>query len=151
MSTFFANNRDYQNKKWHVVDAQGQVLGRLASRLSRILMGKNKTDYTPHVDTGDGVIVVNASKVIVTGTKVKTKIYKNFSGFPSGQRERTYERVMAEDPTYILKHAVKGMLPKSRLGSRMVTRLLVYAGGEHPHLAQVKVSSAPKKVKREKK
>ncbi len=145
MSTFFANKKDYTNKKWQVVDARGQVVGRLATKIARILSGKTKTDYTPHVETGEGVIVINAKEVVVTGNKAKAKIYKSFSGYPSGQRERVYERVMQEDPTYILKHAVKGMLPKSRLGKRMIAHLLVYAGNEHPHLAQT--SKGPKKVK----
>ncbi|MBI3253063.1 MAG: 50S ribosomal protein L13 [Candidatus Omnitrophica bacterium] len=136
MSTFFVKKEDLKDKKWHVVDARGQVVGRLAARISRILMGKNKTDYTPHVEGGDGVIVVNAKDVVVTGTKRQTKIYKSYSGYPSGQTERTFERVMKEDPTYVLKHAVKGMLPKSRLGKSMITRLLVYAGSDHPHEAQ---------------
>lgn len=136
MSTFFANKKNYTDKKWQVIDAKGLVLGRLASKISRILNGKDKVDYTPHVETGDGVIVLNASQIRVTGTKLKTKIYKNYSGYPGGLKERTYERVMREDPTYALKHAVKGMLPKSRLGKRMITRLLVYAGNEHPHTAQ---------------
>ena len=136
MSTFFLKKEDIKDKKWQVVDAKGQVVGRLASRISRILMGKNRTDYTPHVDCGDGVVVINAKDLIVTGTKVKTKIYKNYSGYPSGQRERTYERVVAEDPTYPIWHAVKGMLPKSRMGKLMITRLLVYPGAEHPHQAQ---------------
>ena len=136
MSTFFLKNSDLKEKKWQVVDAKGQVVGRLASKISRILMGKNRTDYTPHVECGDGVIVINAKDSVVTGTKIKTKIYKNYSGFPSGQRERTYERVVAQDPTFPIKSAVKGMLPKSRLGKRMITRLLVYPGAEHPHQAQ---------------
>ncbi|MGH7198935.1 MAG: 50S ribosomal protein L13, partial [Candidatus Omnitrophota bacterium] len=96
----------------------------------------NRVTYTPHVDTGDGVIVINASQIRVTGTKRETKIYKNYSGYPGGLRERTFERVMSQDPTYAVKHAVKGMLPKSRLGRKMHTRLLVYGGGEHPHTAQ---------------
>jgi large subunit ribosomal protein L13 len=141
-TTFFANKKDYQDKKWEIVDAQGQIVGRLAARVSRILMGKTDPHYTPHVETGHGVIVINAAKVVISGTKAKDKIYKNFSGFPSGLRERTYERVLADDPTYPLKHAVKGMLPKSRLGRSMLTRLLVYAGAEHPHSAQ-----KPKAVK----
>jgi len=136
MSTLFANKKDHQNKKWHVVDAKDQVLGRLAVRISRILSGKIRPIYTPHVDTGDGVIVINAGQIRVTGTKRKTKIYKNYSGYPGGLRERTFERVMAQDPTYPVKHAVKGMLPKSRLGKKMITHLLVYAGAEHPHSAQ---------------
>lgn len=136
MSTFFANKKDYQDKKWEVLDAKGQVLGRLAVRVSRILQGKTDPHFTPHVETGHGVIVINAAHVRVTGNKAKDKIYKNFSGFPSGQRERTYERVIKEDPAYVLMHAVKGMLPKSRLGKRMLTHFLVYAGAEHPHQAQ---------------
>lgn len=127
---------EVKGKKFHVVDAKDQVVGRLASRVSRILMGKHKTSYTPHTDSGDGVIVINASQVRVTGRKNEQKIYKNFSGFPSGLRERTFDRVMKQDPTYVVKHAVKGMLPKSRLGHQMLTHLLVYAGAEHPHKAQ---------------
>ena len=136
MSTFFANKKDFTEKKWQVIDAQGQVVGRLATRVARILMGKNDPQYTSHVDTGNGVIIINAAGVRMTGNKPKQKIYKNFSGFPGGQRERTFERVMKEDPTYVFKHAVKGMLPKSRLGKKMITHLLVYAGAEHPHQAQ---------------
>lgn len=136
MTTFFVNKKDVKDKKWQLVDARGQVVGRLAAKISRVLMGKDKTDFTPHVETGDGVIVINAKDVVMTGNKAKDKIYKNYSGYPSGQRERTYERVMKEDPTFALKHAVKGMLPKSRLGKKMITRLLVYAGSEHPHSAQ---------------
>ncbi len=136
MSTTFLKNSDIKEKKWHVVDAKGQVVGRLAARISRILSGKNRVDYTPHVECGDGVIVINAKDVVMTGNKAKQKIYKNYSGFPSGQRERTFERVITDDPTYPIKHAVKGMLPKNRLGKRMITHLLVYAGAEHPHQAQ---------------
>ena len=144
MSTFFVKPAEVKEKRWQVIDARGQVVGRLAAKISRILNGKNNTDYTPHVETGDGVIVINAKDVVVTGTKAKTKIYKNYSGYPSGQRERTFERVMSEDPTYALKHAVKGMLPKSRLGKRMITRLLVYPGADHPHAAQVHANSGKK-------
>ena len=148
MSTFFANKRDHQNRKFQVIDAKGEIVGRLASRIARILQGKNDPQYTPHVETGEGVIVINAKDVIVTGNKVKDKIYKNYSGFPSGQRERTYERVMKEEPTYILTHAVKGMLPKSRLGRRMLTHFLVYAGNEHPHQAQTSKASGKAKGKK---
>ena len=136
MTTFFANKKDYAEKKWQIVDAKGQVVGRLASRVARILMGKNDPHYTPHVDTGNGVIVINAAEVVLTGNKPKTKIYKAFSGYPSGLKERSFERVMKEDPTHALKHAVKGMLPKSRMGKKMITHLLVYAGSQHPHQAQ---------------
>ena len=133
--------------KWQVIDARGQVVGRLAAKISRILSGRNKADYTPHVETGDGVIVVNASQVIVTGNKAKAKVYKFYSGFPSGQREVSFEAIMKKDPTYALKHAVKGMLPKSRLGKRMITHLLVYPGAEHPHMAQKPKAHAEKGVK----
>ena len=136
MSTYYTKKEEVKDKKWHVVDAKDQVVGRLAARISRILMGKNKTSYTPHVDSGDGVVVINAAHVRVTGRKNEQKIYKNYSGYPGGQRERTFDRVMKEDPTYALKHAVKGMLPKSRMGSQMLTHLLLYPGTEHPHQAQ---------------
>ena len=136
MSTYFANKKDFTEKKWQIIDARGEVVGRLAAKVARILMGKNDAHYTPHVETGNGVIVINASQVRVTGNKAKDKMYKNFSGFPGGLKERPFERVLKEDPTYIMTHAVKGMLPKSRLGKRMITHLLVYAGAEHPHQAQ---------------
>ena len=136
MSTYFANKKDFTQKKWQIVDARGQIVGRLATRVARILMGKNDPQYTPHVETGDGVIVINASELRVTGNKAKDKLYKNYSGFPGGLKERSFERVMKEDPSYVLMHAVKGMLPKSRLGKRMLTHFLVYAGEAHPHQAQ---------------
>lgn len=136
MKTFFANKVDVKEGPWHVIDAQGQVLGRLASRVARVLMGKTSTGYTPHVDAGNGVIVLNAAGIRVTGNKAKDKIYTSFSGYPGGIKERTFERVMEKDPRFAVKHAVKGMLPKSRLGKQMITRLLVYPGSEHPHQAQ---------------
>ena len=136
MTTFFANKKDFSDKKWQVVDARGQVVGRLATRIARILMGKNDPRYTAHVDTGDGVIVINAAEVRMTGNKPKDKMYKNYSGFPGGLKERSFERVLKEDPTYVLKHAVKGMLPKSRMGKKMITHLLLYPGAAHPHQAQ---------------
>ena len=136
MSTYFANKKDFIEKKWQVVDARGEIVGRLATRIARILMGKNDPQYTPHVETGDGVIVINAAEIRVTGNKAKDKMYKNYSGFPGGLKERSFERVLKEDPTYIMMHAVKGMLPKSRLGKRMLTHLLVYEGAAHPHQAQ---------------
>ncbi|HXV19001.1 MAG TPA: 50S ribosomal protein L13 [Candidatus Omnitrophota bacterium] len=147
MSTYFARKENLPAKKWHLIDARGQVVGRLAARISRILSGKTSAGYTPHVDTGDGVIVINAKDVIMTGNKSKEKIYKSFSGYPSGQRERTFERVMQSDPTHPLMHAVKGMLPKSRLGRRMLTHFRVYAGSEHPHMAQQPKSTSEKKKK----
>ena len=136
MSTYYMKKEEVEQKKWHVIDAKDQVVGRLAARISRILMGKNKTSYTPHVDSGDGVIAINAGQVRVTGRKNEQKLYKNYSGYPGGLRERTFDRVMKQDPTYALKHAVKGMLPKNRMGKQMITHFLVYAGAEHPHQAQ---------------
>ena len=136
MSTFFANKKDFEQKKWQVVDAKGQIVGRLAARVARILMGKDDPQYTPHVDTGHGVIVINAAEVRLTGAKESSKTYKFYSGFPSGLKEKTFERVMKEDPTYAFKHAVKGMLPKSRMGKKLITHLLIYPGAVHPHQAQ---------------
>lgn len=150
MGTFFAKKEDYQEKKWQVFDAQGQVVGRLASRISHVLRGKDRTDYTPHVETGRGVIVINAAQVVMTGNKAKTKIYKRYSGYPSGQTEETFEQVMKKDATYALKHAVKGMLPRSPLGYRMITRLLVYPGNEHPHQAQVPAKTSKIKATKDK-
>ena len=150
MSTFFVNKKDVKDKKWQVVDARGQVVGRLAAKISRILMGKNSPDYTPHVETGEGVIVINAKDVMMTGNKPKAKMYKFYSGYPSGQRETSFEKIMQVDATYPLWHAVKGMLPKSRLGKKMITRLLVYPDAQHPHQAQLAAnnSSAVKKTKK---
>ena len=149
MSTFFVKKNDVKEKPWQVLDAKGQVVGRLAARISRILSGKTRTDYTPHTENGDGVIVLNASQMLMTGNKPKAKIYKYYSGYPSGQREISYEEQMKKDATYPLMHAVKGMLPKSRLGRSMLTRLRVYAGNEHPHSAQISRRSEPKaKVKK---
>ena len=144
MSTFFANKKDFAEKKWQIIDAKDQIVGRLASRVAMVLMGKNDPHFTPHVDTAPGVIVINASEVRVTGNKAKTKQYKNYSGYPGGLKERSFERVMTENPTYVLKHAVKGMLPKSRMGKKMITHLLVYAGAEHPHQAQKPKTAAVK-------
>lgn len=136
MSTLFIKKTEVKDKKWQIVDAKGQAVGRLAARISRILSGKTRADYTPHTETGDGVIVVNASQAIMTGNKAKNKMYKFYSGYPGGLRQVSYENMMKKDPTHALTHAVKGMLPKSRLGRNMLTHLRVYAGAEHPHLAQ---------------
>ena len=152
MPTLYVNKKDCQKKDWCVVDAQDQVLGRLASRISRILTGKNRTDYTPNAQTGSGVIVINASGVRVSGNKAEDKKYKFYSGYPGGQREVSFENMMVKDSTYAIKHAVKGMLPKSRLGYRMMSRLLVYAGKEHPHKAQSpKVTKCDKIMKNKEK
>ncbi len=123
-------------RKWHVIDADGQTLGRLASEISRLLRGKNKTRYTPHVDTGDFVVVVNAERVVVTGRKAEQKVYRRHSGYPGGMKEVSYEQMMARKPTEVLRKAVYGMMPKSRLSRQQFKKLKIYAGPEHPHAAQ---------------
>ena len=128
--------------EWYVVDLTNKVLGRAVTGIATLLMGKNRPDFTPHVDNGAGVVVLNCEKVRVTGNKAKDKVYKRFSGYPSGQKVTTYEKMAAKDPKYIIRHAVKGMLPKSRLGAKMLGRLKVYVGEEHPHTAQ-----KPKEIK----
>jgi len=134
--------RTYQAKKeeidakWYVVDAEGKVLGRLASKLATVLRGKNKPIFTPHVDTGDFVVVVNAKKVVLTGKKLLDKSYYHYTGYPGGIREMSAEKMMAKKPTEVLRIAVKGMLPKNTLGRQMLRKLKVYAGPEHPHAAQ---------------
>lgn len=123
-------------RKWYVVDADGKNLGRMASQIAAVLRGKNKPIYTPHVDCGDYVIVINAEKVAVTGKKRKEKIYKRHSGYPGGLKETTFEEMMKKHPTEAVRHAVKGMMPKGRLGRQMYKKLKVYAGPEHEHAAQ---------------
>ncbi len=123
-------------RKWYVVDAEGRTLGRLATEIATILRGKNKPQYTPHVDTGDFVVVVNAEKVTVTGRKAEQKVYRRHSGYPGGLKETSYERMMERRPTEILRRAVKGMMPKNRLARQQLRKLKIYAGPEHPHAAQ---------------
>jgi large subunit ribosomal protein L13 len=123
-------------RKWYVVDAEGQTLGRLATEIATILRGKSKPQYTPHVDTGDFVVVVNAEKVVVTGRKAEQKVYRRHSGYPGGLKETSYERMMERRPTEILRRAVKGMMPKNRLARQQLRKLKIYAGPEHPHAAQ---------------
>jgi large subunit ribosomal protein L13 len=123
-------------RKWYVVDADGKNLGRMASQIAAVLRGKNKPTYTPHVDCGDYVIVVNAEKVAVTGKKRQEKIYKRHSGYPGGLKETTLGEMRAKKPEEIILHAVRGMMPKGRLGRQMFKKLKVYAGPEHPHTAQ---------------
>ena len=123
-------------RKYYLIDADNQILGRLAVKAAVLLSGKRKVNYTSNVDNGDFVVVVNASKVAVTGNKLQDKTYTNFSGYPGGLRIRNLERLMQTQPAEVIRHAVKGMLPKNRLGSRMITRLKVYTGSEHPHSAQ---------------
>ncbi|HZT71202.1 MAG TPA: 50S ribosomal protein L13 [Terriglobia bacterium] len=122
--------------RWHVVDADGAVLGRLAARAARILIGKDSPDWTPHSDHREGIIVINAEKVRLTGRKLQQKVYRHYTGYPGGLREISAQRLLETRPEQVVREAVLGMLPKSRLGSRLATRLRVYAGPNHPHQAQ---------------
>ncbi|TDO21383.1 50S ribosomal protein L13 [Pedobacter duraquae] len=124
------------NKQWVVVDAQGEILGRLSSKIAMIIRGKNKPEYTPHVDCGDNVIVINADKVKLTGNKFSDKVYTSYTGYPGGQRFISPKELMAKHPTRVIEKAVRGMLPKTKLGAKLYTNLFVYAGSEHPHAAQ---------------
>ena len=135
MKTFVPKTADI-DRKWYVVDAEGMVLGRLASEVANILRGKNKPIYTPNVDTGDFVIIVNAAKVVLTGKKLYQKIYYHHSGYAGGLKETPYRRLMAEKPETAVRHAVVGMLPKGRLGRKMAKKLKIYAGPEHEQAAQ---------------
>ena len=135
MQTYMANP-DKIERKWYVVDAEGCTLGRLASGVASVLRGKNKPQFTPHVDTGDYVIVVNADKIKVTGKKLEQKIYYNHSDYVGGMKETTLKEMMAKKPEKVIELAVKGMLPKGPLGRQMYTKLFVYAGPEHKHEAQ---------------
>ena len=123
-------------KEWVVIDATNEVLGRLASQVAKILRGKNKPGYTPHVDCGDYVIVINAEKVKLTGAKMTDKVYVRHTGYPGGQGFATPADYLAKKPEFVIEHAVKGMLPKTRLGEAIIKNLKVYAGAEHPHAAQ---------------
>lgn len=123
-------------RKWFIVDAEGKTLGKVASRVASILRGKHKSTFTPHVDCGDYVIVINAEKVEVTGRKRKNKIYKRHTGYPGGLKEVTFQQLQATKPEEIIRHAVKGMMPKGKLGRQMYKKLKVYAGPEHGHAAQ---------------
>ena len=128
--------QDSLDQKWYVVDAAEQRLGRLATEIAMILRGKNKPTFTPHMDTGDFVIVVNAEKVVVTGRKSSQKLYRRHSGRPGGMKTETFEQLQARIPERIIEKAVKGMLPKNALGRKLFTKLKVYTGSEHPHQAQ---------------
>jgi large subunit ribosomal protein L13 len=123
-------------RRWYVVDADGQTLGRLAAEIARVLRGKSKPQYTPHVDTGDFVVVVNAERIAVTGRKAEQKVYRRHSGYPGGLKTTSYEQLLERQPTEILRKAVKGMMPKTRLARQQLRKLKIYAGPEHPHAAQ---------------
>ena len=129
-------------RQWHVIDAEEAVLGRIASKAAKILMGKHKPSYTPYIDTGDHVIVVNAAKVKLTGNKEEQKLYRRHSGYPGGLTETSARKVRAARPTRMVEEAVQGMLPKSKMGKQMYRKLQVYAGPTHPHQAQKPVALA---------
>ncbi len=135
MKSFMAKTEEV-NRKWYVIDAEGKVLGRMASEIAKILRGKNKPIYTPHVDTGDYVIVVNAEKLVLTGNKLEQKLYRTHSHHPGGLKEVPYKKIMAEKPELAVYEAVKGMLPHNSLGRKMLKKLKVYKGSEHEHQAQ---------------
>jgi len=135
MKTYTARKKDIE-RKWYLVDAEGKVLGRLASRVASILRGKHKPIYTPHLDTGDYVIVINASKVRLTGKKPKQKFYYRYSGYPGGLKSVRYDKLLKERPTRIIEAAVRGMLPHNKLGRAMLKKLRVCAGSEHRYQAQ---------------
>jgi len=139
--------RTYTNKgvdierEWHLVDASGEILGRMATRIARLLMGKHKPIFSPNQDTGDYVVVINAAKVRVTGNKAQQKLYYRHSGYPGGLKSITLEKMMQTNPTRVIQHAVKGMVPHTRLGAVMMKKLRIYAGEAHPHQAQLQASS----------
>ena len=135
-------NKATAEKKWLVIDATDLALGRLASRIALILRGKNKPGFTPNVDCGDNVIVINAEKVALKGKKMTNKVYTRYTGYPGGQRTTTAKEILRTRPTELVRKAVKGMLPKTRLGDKLINNLFIYAGPEHPHQAQ-----QPKEIK----
>jgi large subunit ribosomal protein L13 len=135
MKTYSPKAADIE-RQWHVIDASDQILGRLATQAAGLLMGKHKPTFSRHMDTGDFVVVINAAKVRVTGNKAEQKLYYRHSGYPGGLKSISLEKMMQTDPTRVIEHAVKGMLPHNRLGAQMMKKLKVYAGEAHPHLAQ---------------
>ncbi len=134
-TTYYAKPGEVQ-REWVLIDAEGKVLGRLATQIAAILRGKNKPQFTPHIDTGDFVVVINAEKIRVTGNKEEDKAWYRYSGYPGGLKKETYKQAMAKHPERILERAVKGMLPHTSLGEAQFSKLKVYAGPEHPHQAQ---------------
>ena len=140
MKTYSTKASDIK-REWHTIDASGKVLGRLSTQVASLLMGKHKTIFVPNLDTGDFVVVINADKVRVTGNKAKQKVYYRHSGYPGGLKSINLEKMMQTYPTRVIEHAVKGMLPHTRLGAKMFKKLRVYAGDTHPHPVQTKTSS----------
>jgi len=142
MKTFLAKKETLPQPKWYLIDAEGAVLGRLAVKAANIVRGRNKPSYTPHVDTGDYVIVINAEKIVVTGKKEEATDYMSFSGFVGGEKHRSMKLMRERHPEFIIEHAVKGMLPKNIIARKMLTKLRVFKGSAHPHEAQnpIKIS-----------
>ncbi len=136
MKTYSAKITDVE-RKWYLIDADRKILGRLASEVAKILRGKHKPIFTPHVDTGDFVIIINANKVVLTGNKWKDKVYYHHTGYPGGIKSITAKKLLEKKPEAILEHAIKGMLPKNKLGRSMLKKVKVYASGKHPHDAQM--------------
>lgn len=132
----YAAKKEEVTKKWYLIDAEDKVLGRVASQVASILKGKRKAIYTPHVDMGDNVIIINAEKVKITGAKPIKKIYYRHSGYPGGLKATPYQEMMKKDPTFALRHAIRGMLPHNRLGRKQLLNVKIYAGESHPHQAQ---------------
>jgi len=148
MKTFSAKKEDI-TRAWHLIDAEGQVLGRLAVQVAVLLRGKNKPIFTPHVDTGDHVVVVNAEKVVLTGDKLRQKMYRHHSGYPGGLKETSAGKLLLEKPERVVTLAIKGMLPKNKLGKHIATKLRVYRGADHPHVAQAPKPFALRASRRE--
>ncbi len=138
MSTFVPSGKDI-SRKWFVVDASGQTLGRLATKAASVLSGKLNPQYVPYIDMGDHVIVINAEKIVLTGLKDQKKLYRRYTGFPGGLREESFSRLINRRPEKVIEEAVKGMLPKTKMGRAMVSKLKVYRGDKHPHAAQMPV------------
>ena len=135
MGTYVPSGKDI-DRKWYVMDASGKTLGRLATKAADVLSGKLNPKYVPYIDTGDHVIVINADKVRLTGLKSDSKVYRRYTGFPGGLREESFTRLISRKPELVLEQAIKGMLPKTKMGRQMATKLKVYGGPEHPHQAQ---------------
>jgi large subunit ribosomal protein L13 len=146
MRTYSPKASDIE-RHWHVIDAEGATLGRLATEVAQLLRGKHKPIYSPHFDTGDFVIVINAAKVQVTGKKAKQKIYYRHSQYPGGLKSTSFAKMLDSRPTWVIEHAVKGMLPHNRLGRKLIRRLKVYAGDTHPHQAQVNAPKSERGIK----
>ncbi|HEX5732901.1 MAG TPA: 50S ribosomal protein L13 [Blastocatellia bacterium] len=137
MQTYIPSGKNLeQDRKWYVIDADGKTVGRLATEAARVLMGKNKPSYTPFIDVGDHVVVINAEKVVFTGNKWQDKVYRHHTGYPGGLREVTAQKQLQKHPERILESAIRGMLPKTKMGRKMGKKLKVYAGTDHPHKAQ---------------